>query len=234
MTFYAIVKTQDTEYTEQVFEAETKKEVKAQCKENGMTVQGGKVYTEEEWQLATAHPMDSNEDDDFEEYAEDAAISAGEDSLTAEIEAETPAAEQLTFIPENNDPVSTETEERKPKMKGSRWLKIHQPGQANFETADNVIDVQLGESRCQAEVVYNTKVVRNFKKAAYWLFHSLTVAQADKLYEIISEAYQQVQSEVENFDKDAEKFAAAGEGWNCEIENLGNGVFKTNVSWAVA
>lgn len=237
MKFYANVRTQDGEYSFQEFEADTKKAVKDSCKENGLTVQGGKVYSEEEYTLATAHPMDSDEDDNIEEYAADVTCMEAEDSLTAEIEAassEEPAAEQITFIEPAADPVKTETEERKPTMKGSRWLKIHQPGQANFETSDNVIDVQLGESRCQAEVVYNTKVVRTFKKAAYWLFHSLTVARADKLYEIISEAYEQVQREIEGFDKDAEKFATAGDGWNCEIEKLSDGVFKTNLSWAAA
>lgn len=215
MKFYAIIKGINEV---QEFDTDNKKTVRAICKEKGWTVTGNKVYNEDEYEqhlAESAHPVDSDEDEDF--YGSDDDIE----------------------LPEAKKPVSTQNAEsiekaNTPKLRGSRWAKIHEPGQGNFETKDNVMDITLGESRCQAEVLYNTKAVRTFKKAAYWLFHSLDSARASQLYGIIAEAYEQVQSGVVDMDSEADKIEATGEGWNCLIESMGDGKFKAQLSWTAA
>ena len=51
-------------------------------------------------------------------------------------------------------------------LKQSRWVKIHEPGNANFDEKDNIMDIVVGSNRCQAEATFT---VRSFRKAAYWL-----------------------------------------------------------------
>lgn len=51
-------------------------------------------------------------------------------------------------------------------LKQSRWVKIHEPGNANFDEKDNIMDIVVGSNRCQAEATFTA---RSFRKAAYWL-----------------------------------------------------------------
>lgn len=115
-------------------------------------------------------------------------------------------------------------------LKGSRWTKVHAQGQANFASQNNVMDITIGKGRCQAEVTYETSLVRNFEKAAYWLLRSLKNANA---LEVLTMAAEKIQSEITNVTKDDENFAANGDKWTCEIEKLGKGVFKVRMSWEV-
>ena len=116
-------------------------------------------------------------------------------------------------------------------LRGSRWTKIHKQGQANFESTANVIDITVGENRRQAEVTYETTQVRNYKKAAYWIFHSLEKANA---LDIIAMAAERVMSEVASASEDAPEFEVHDAKWSCEIENMGSGVFKARVSWVTS
>ena len=50
-------------------------------------------------------------------------------------------------------------------LKQGRWVKVHEPGQANFVENENVMDIVIGAGRCQANATYT---VRSYKKAAYW------------------------------------------------------------------
>ena len=108
-------------------------------------------------------------------------------------------------------------------LKQSRWVKVHEKGQANFEAKDNIMDIVIGESRCQADVTYT---VRSHKKAAFWLNKYLEAAGAvDVLHEIAD----QIQAASENKEdvelNDSDK-------WSVQIEKMDAGIFKVQVLWA--
>ena len=39
-------------------------------------------------------------------------------------------------------------------LKQGRWVKVHEPGQANFVEHENVMDIVIGTGRLQAEATY--------------------------------------------------------------------------------
>ncbi len=114
------------------------------------------------------------------------------------------------------------------KLKNSRWTKVHQKGQGNFETHNNVMDITLGSDRAIAEVLYQTNMVRTYEKAAYWLFRSLKNANA---LEAVAQAAEEVQAKANEAGRDDAEVAVSGEGWSCTIEKLSKGVFKVQMSW---
>ena len=57
-------------------------------------------------------------------------------------------------------------------LKQGRWVKIHEQGRANFETAENVMGITFGDNRYQAEATY-TAGTRTYRKAAYWMLRYL-------------------------------------------------------------
>jgi len=116
-------------------------------------------------------------------------------------------------------------------FKGSRWVKIHKQGESNFEVKDNVMDITLGEGRYQAEILYKTAAVKSYKKAAYWLFKSLTNA-AKTTGELLEAAQEQVSNQVEIFNSaEQTDFEVSGEQWNCKIEKLDAGAYKASIRW---
>ena len=42
-------------------------------------------------------------------------------------------------------------------LKQSRWVKIHEPGQANFIENKNVMDIMIGADCYQAEATYTVR-----------------------------------------------------------------------------
>lgn len=113
-------------------------------------------------------------------------------------------------------------------MKNGRWVKIHEQGQANFETKNNVMDITVGASRCQAEATFTSRT-RNFEKAAYWMLRYLGHADAQQ---ILSLAAEEISKRAAEAAKDAEQVEAIGEGWSCTIEKMESGVFKVSMTWA--
>ena len=113
-------------------------------------------------------------------------------------------------------------------LKQSRWVKIHEPGNANFDEKDNIMDIVVGSNRCQAEATFT---VRSFRKAAYWLLKYLEAADA---LQIIATAADSINSEAAGAAKEADTVTVNGEGWTCEIERMNQGVFKVRMSWAVS
>lgn len=113
-------------------------------------------------------------------------------------------------------------------LKQSRWVKIHEPGNANFDEKDNIMDIVVGSNRCQAEATYT---VRSFRKAAYWLLKYLEAADAPQ---IIATAADSINSEAAGAAKEDDTVTVNGEGWTCEIERMNQGVFKVRMSWAVS
>ena len=113
-------------------------------------------------------------------------------------------------------------------LKQSRWVKIHEPGNANFDEKDNIMDIVVGSNRCQAEATYT---VRSFRKAAYWLLKYLEAADA---LQIIATAADSINSEAAGAAKEDDTVTVNGEGWTCEIERMNQGVFKVRMSWAVS
>lgn len=106
-------------------------------------------------------------------------------------------------------------------LKESRWVKIHEPGQANYEPKENIMDILIGESRCQADVTYT---VPSYKKAAYWLGKYLDAAGAAQ---VLHEIAGQIEAASENkADVDLNT-----ESWNCQIEKMAQGVFKVQLVW---
>ena len=113
-------------------------------------------------------------------------------------------------------------------LKQSRWVKIHEPGNANFDEKDNIMDIMVGSNRCQAEVAYT---VRSFRRAAYWLLKYLEAADA---LQIIAAAADSINAEVAGAGKEDDTVTISGEGWNCEIKRMSHGVFKVQMGWTVS
>lgn len=130
------------------------------------------------------------------------------------------------------DTTITETKKEDKTMstnfKQSRWTKVHAQGQANFESKSNVMDITVGTSRAQADILYSTKMVRTIEKAAQWLLHSLEVARAN---EAVALAGESVLAKAAATTRDDDELTVEGEGWVCTIENMGDGEFKAQLTW---
>lgn len=113
-------------------------------------------------------------------------------------------------------------------LKQGRWVKVHEPGQANFTENENVMDIVIGTGRCQAEATYT---VRNYKKAAYWLSEYLKAAEALQI--VAENAMSEIQTAADNAHREDDEVTASGEGWDCIIEKMGDGTFKVQLSWTV-
>lgn len=114
-------------------------------------------------------------------------------------------------------------------LKQGRWVRVHEPGQASFAENENVMDIMIGEGRCQAEAIYT---VRSYKKAAHWLAVYLEAAEALRL--VAEEAMPQIQEAAASAGRENEDVTASGAGWNCSIEKMGDGSFKVQLNWAVS
>ena len=110
-------------------------------------------------------------------------------------------------------------------LKQSRWVKIHEPGQADYDEHENVMDIKIGKSRCQAEVLYT---VRSYRKAGYWMIKYLEAAEAT---ELLALAAQQIMDALESVDREAPEVTIETEKWTCKIEKLSSGAFKTSLFW---
>ena len=117
---------------------------------------------------------------------------------------------------------------KKSTLKQSRWVKVHEQGQGNFEPKDNVMDITIGENSYQAVITYKTSLVRNFNKAVYWFLRGLTNARADVVAGLATDA---LTNQAANASKETEEITASGNGWSCEIVNMGEGVFKATMRW---
>ena len=120
------------------------------------------------------------------------------------------------------------TSEKKSTFKQSRWAKVHEQGQGNFEAKDNVMDITIGENEYQAEITYKTSVVRTFNKAVYWFLRGLTNARADVVAQLAMES---LITQAANASKETMEITASGIGWSCTVVNMGEGVFKANMIW---
>lgn len=114
-------------------------------------------------------------------------------------------------------------------LKQGRWVKVHEPGQANFVEHENVMDIVIGTGRLQAEATYT---VRSYKKAAYWLGEYLKAAEALQI--VADEMLAKIQDAAASTNREEDEMAADGDGWNCTIERMGDGSFKVQLSWAVS
>ena len=114
-------------------------------------------------------------------------------------------------------------------LKQGRWVKVHEPGQANFVEHENVMDIVIGTGRLQAEATYT---VRSYKKAAYWLGEYLKAAEALQI--VADEMLAKIQDVAASTNREEDEMAADGDGWNCTIERMGDGSFKVQLSWAVS
>lgn len=113
-------------------------------------------------------------------------------------------------------------------LKQGRWVKVHEPGQADFVKSENIMDILIGTDCLQAEATYT---VRSYKKAAYWLNEYLKWAGA--LQDIVQYAMNDILAAADAAAREDTKIAAAGESWTCEIEKMAAGVFKVYLNWAV-
>ena len=114
-------------------------------------------------------------------------------------------------------------------LKQGRWVKVHEPGQANFEENDNVMDIVIGAGRCQANATFT---VRSYKKAAYWLAEYLKAAEALQI--VADEAMEKIQSVADSANREDDTVEVSGEGWLCAIEKMADGSFKVLMNWAVS
>lgn len=113
-------------------------------------------------------------------------------------------------------------------LKQGRWVKVHEPGQANFTENENVMDIVIGTGRCQAEATYT---VRSYKKAAFWLGEYLKAAEALQI--VAEDALAQITAAAESAHREDDEVAANGDGWGCTIEKMGDGSFKVQLNWTV-
>lgn len=110
-------------------------------------------------------------------------------------------------------------------LKQSRWVKIHEPGQANYAEKENVMDIKIGERRCQADVLYT---VRSYRKAGYWLCKYLEAAEAAQL---LAEAAEQIMAAVDGAGREEPMVTVSTADWTCEIEKMGQGAFRASLMW---
>lgn len=110
-------------------------------------------------------------------------------------------------------------------LKQSRWVKIHEPGQANYAEHDNVMDIKIGSNRCQVDVLYT---VRSYRKAGYWLTKYLEAAEASA---ILAEAAERIMNAVEGADREDPDVTVETDDWTCAIERLGSEAFKVSFMW---
>jgi len=113
-------------------------------------------------------------------------------------------------------------------LKQGRWVKIHEPGQGNFEENDNVMDIVIGTGRCQAGATYT---VRSYRKAAYWLAEYLKAAEALQI--VADEIVEQIKTAADNANREDDEVTVSGDGWGCVIEKMGDGTFKVQLNWTV-
>lgn len=113
-------------------------------------------------------------------------------------------------------------------LKQGRWVKVHEPGQANYVESENVMDIVIGTGRCQAEATYT---VRSYKKAAYWLEQYLKAAEAMQI--VAADILEQIKAAAERANREDGEVSASGEGWNSVIEKMGDGSFKVQLNWVV-
>ncbi|GHU51667.1 hypothetical protein AGMMS49975_05830 [Clostridia bacterium] len=112
-------------------------------------------------------------------------------------------------------------------LKSSRWVKVHQQGQANFDEKENVMDITVGDKRCQAEALYT---VRSYRKAAHWLLKYLECAKA---VNILTQIAEQVETAMLEANREEPEVAVSGENWSCEIERMSQSAFKVKLVWVI-
>lgn len=114
-------------------------------------------------------------------------------------------------------------------LEQGRWVKVHEPGQANFDENENVMDILIGSGRCQATATYT---VRSYKKAAFWLNRYLDAAKA--LQTLAEGAIAEIENAAENANREDDEISVSGDGWTCGIEKMGDGSFKVQLGWTVS
>lgn len=105
-------------------------------------------------------------------------------------------------------------------LKQGRWVKVHEPGQANYVESENVMDIVIGTGRCQAEATYT---VRSYKKAAYWLEEYLKAAEAMQI--VAADILEQIKAAADSANREDDEVSASGEGWSS---------FKVQLNWTVS
>ncbi len=112
-------------------------------------------------------------------------------------------------------------------LKQNRWVKVHKPGQANYIEKENVMNITVGENRCQAEVLYT---VRSYKKAAGWLLRYLECANANEICTQIASGITEAANEAE---REAPEITVTGECWSLTIEKMSTNEFKVCLTWKI-
>lgn len=106
-------------------------------------------------------------------------------------------------------------------LKQSRWVKVHERGQANYEAHDNIMDILIGEKRCRADVTYT---VRSHKKAAHWLVKYLEAAGA-------AQVLHEIAGQIEAASENKSDIELENEEWVCQIAKMEKGIFKVQLVW---
>ncbi len=106
-------------------------------------------------------------------------------------------------------------------LKESRWVKVHEAGQANYVTKDNVMDICIGEKACKAEAIYT---VSSIKKAAYWTLTYLESAEAEDILKVIADSVNK--AAVANEDINLQE-----NNWSLNVDRLDKGCFNVRLEW---
>lgn len=106
-------------------------------------------------------------------------------------------------------------------LKESRWVKIHEPGQANYAVKDNVMDICIGEKGCKAEAIYT---VSSIKKAAYWTLTYLESAEAEDILKVIADSVNKAAAANEDINLQEST-------WSLNVDTLNKGCFSVRLEW---
>ena len=113
-------------------------------------------------------------------------------------------------------------------MKNTRWTKIHNSEDADFERKPNVLYITVDSASCNAHAIFTSTYT--YRKAADWLFSYLELA---KVGGVVEQAKTEVMAKAAEANRDDAQITVADsdEIWNCVIQKLQKGVFDTRMSW---
>lgn len=110
-------------------------------------------------------------------------------------------------------------------LKQNRWVKIHERGQANYVEKENVMDIMVGDTRHQAEVLFT---VRSYKKAAEWILKYLESAKATS---VVEQSAEKITAAVSETGREDPEMTVAGEHWALRIEKMSSEAYKVCMTW---
>lgn len=96
-------------------------------------------------------------------------------------------------------------------LKDTRWVKVHEPEEANFESHANIMDILIGEE-CQADVIFR---VPSYKKAVHYLGTYLSATGAAQILSEIAEQVANASGNKSNINLSRDERTASRQNLHC-------------------